>query len=41
MTLESKKEKENKEKGTAEEIRKKVMESFGETRRRHSEQMEQ
>ena len=41
MTLESNKEKENKEKGTAEEMRKKAMESFGETRRRHSEENEE
>ena len=38
VALDSKKEKEIQEKATAEEMRKKVTERFGETRRRHSEE---
>lgn len=38
MAWENKKEKENLEKATAEEMRKKATERFGETRRRHSEE---
>ena len=41
MTLEIKKEKENKEKESAEEMRRKAMEKFGETRRRRNEENEE
>ena len=41
MQLESNKEKENKENETAEEMRKKAMESFGETRKRRREENEE
>ena len=40
MTLEIKKEKENKEKGSAEEMTREAMEKFGETRRRNEEKEE-
>ena len=41
VTTESKKEKEMEEKATAEEMRKKATERFGETRRRHAEENEE